>query len=105
MVSRPYVPAMTSSRRRSVDIKALEQRYELADARLGVSVDFGWMIAWLSAFLAGASLHWLAVLILLSPMYFSITKPYRTAAARAEDAYQPAAGIGEYARAFRGDDA
>ncbi|MFN7121883.1 MAG: hypothetical protein ACK4NM_07610 [Hydrogenophaga sp.] len=88
-----------------MDIKVLEQRSELADARLGVAEDFGWAVAGLSSVLAGVSWHWLAGVIILLPVYFTITKPYRTAATRAEDAYHLAASIGKYSRAFRGDDA
>lgn len=88
-----------------MDIKALEQRSEVADARLGVAEDFGWAVAGLAAALAGVSWHWLAGVIILVPVYFTLTKPYRTAAAKAEDSYHLAAGIGKYSRAFRDDDA
>jgi hypothetical protein len=83
-----------------MDIKALEQHSELANARLGVAEDFGWAVAGLSAVLAGVSWHWLAGLIILLPVFFTITKPYRADARGAEEAFHSAAGIGKYSPAF-----
>lgn len=88
-----------------MEIKALEHLSELADARLGVAEPFGWAVAGLVAVLVGVSWHWLAGAVALLPMYFTITKPYRVAATKAEEAHHFAAGIGKYSRAMKGDDA
>lgn len=84
-----------------MDIKALEHRSEVADARLDVAEDFGWAVAGLSALLAGVSWHWLAGVVALLPVYFTITRPYRAEATRAEDAFHSAAGTGKYSPAFQ----
>lgn len=82
------------------DIKTLEHKSEIADARLDVAEGFGWAVAGLSAVIAGMALHWIVGGLALFPIYFTITKPFRTEASKAEDAHHFAARMGNHSPAL-----
>ena len=76
----------------------LRQASEIADAKLGVAEDLGWVIATLtglSAYLAWNS--WLMGIPLAAGAYVLATYKYRRESATAEDCYYRAAGLGKYA--------
>lgn len=84
----------------------LQRHSELADAKLGVAEELGWIIA----ILAGVSSYlklqsWLAGVAVAAVAYFLVTYRYRQQAAAAEDAYFRAAGLGKYSRSIEAHDA
>jgi hypothetical protein len=77
----------------------LEHASQLADARLGVAEELGWLTATLAA--TTAHLYWGSWPLSLSVFaatYYGVTFRYRRLSQRAEDAYNRAAGLGKYYR-------
>ena len=84
----------------------LERHSELADAKLGVAEELGWIIAILAGVSAYLKLqNWLAGVAIAAVAYFVATYRYRQQAATAEDAYFRAAGLGKYSRSLESPDA
>jgi len=79
-----------------MQISDLEHVSNLADARLGVAEELGWYAAVATAVALGLKWEWWVGVVALFPVYYFITLRFRTAAAKAEDAYFRDAKIGRY---------
>ena len=83
----------------------LQHQSELADAELGVAEELGWAVAVLSGLAAHFKWDsWLLTLPITIGSYVLATYRYRRKAAKAEDDYYQAAGLGIYALKRGSDD-
>jgi arginine exporter protein ArgO len=79
------------------DLTAIEHRSELADAKLGVAEDLGWVAAGFAAVAIYLILDsWMAGIITFVGVYFLATFRYRKEVRAATDAYEKATGTGKY---------
>ena len=79
------------------DLEAIHHRMELADAKLGVAEDFGWVTASFAAVAMYLLLEsWLAAIGAFVLIYVVATYKYRKDEKAATDAYERAMGTGKY---------
>ncbi len=79
------------------DLRAVEHRMELADAKLRVAEDLGWVTAGFGAVAMYLLLEsWLAAIGAFVLIYVVATYKYRKAEKAATDAYERATGTGKY---------
>ena len=82
----------------------LQHLAELADARLGVAEDFGWIVAALALLLVQLKWDtWIGGIAAAVVSYVFATHTYRRGAAKAEDEYFKAARLGKYSTAGGAD--
>jgi len=78
------------------DLRAVEHRMELADAKLGVAEDLGWVAAGFAAVAMYLLLEsWLAAIGAFVVIYLIATYRYRREKKAATDAYKRATGAGK----------
>ncbi len=79
------------------DLRAVEHRMELADAKLGVAEDLGWVAAGFAAVAMYLLLEsWLAAIGAFVLIYVVATYKYRKDDKAATDAHERATGTGKY---------
>ena len=79
------------------DLRAVERRIELADAKLGVAVNLGWVAAGFAAVAMYLLLgSWLAAIGAFVLIYVVAIYKYRKDEKAATDAYHRATGTGDY---------
>ncbi len=79
------------------DLRAVERRIELADAKLGVAVNLGWVAAGFAAVAMYLLLgSWLAAIGTFVLIYVVAIYKYRKDDKVATDAYERATGTGKY---------
>lgn len=82
----------------------LQHLSEIADARLDVAEELGWVVGVLAAFVVQMKWDtWVGAIVTVLVVYLIVTLPYRRRAAKAEDAYFKAAHLGKYSRAGGAD--
>jgi hypothetical protein len=78
---------------------------ELANARLGVAEDLGWLLAIVAAIASHLAFHSWAITIGIGlATYYFCTLKFRRESATADDRYQHAAGLGKYYQRQPGSD-
>ncbi len=79
------------------DLRAVERRMELANAKLGVAVNLGWVTASFAAVAMYLLLEsWFAAISAFVLIYVVATYKYRKDEKAATDAYERAMGTGKY---------
>lgn len=79
--------------------KELEHRVEIADAKLGVAEDLGWIIGLLAGLVVYLKWQsWFLAIPTVPVIYFLVTYRFRKDSDHCEDEYHRAAGIGRYSR-------
>lgn len=75
----------------------LQHQSEIADARLEVAEDLGWIIGILCAIATHLKWdNWFLNITLIFVVYFLVTYRYRQIAAKAQDDYYRVAHLGKY---------
>jgi len=83
------------------ELKAIKHRSELADAKLGVAQDVGWVAAGFAAVAIYLLLDsWLAGIGAFVGIYMAATFRYRKEVRAATDAYEKATGTGKNSEAI-----
>lgn len=81
------------------DIDRLERLSAIADARLGVAEELGWVIALLLAVVVHQRFDsWLWSIAAFIGSYVLVVMVFRKESDRAEDEYYRAAGLGKYVK-------
>ena len=81
-----------------------EHRSQIADAKLGVAEDLGWLVAILFAVVVHQKWEsWLFTIMAAIVSYISAIYKYRKDSLKAEDEYYQIANLGKYAKQHGGD--